>query len=119
MTRVTGDEIDIALRLLDHQLRDSDEVRCGKVDDVLLERDGQETVVTALLSGPRAQRRRLPGWAGRFSRWFGRDVEHRVPWKHVKRIEATIELDLRGEELGLGAGDRNAADLIPERLPRS
>jgi sporulation protein YlmC with PRC-barrel domain len=119
MTALRGNELDVALRLLDHQLVGSDEVRCGKVDDVALEPDGGELVVAALLSGPRAQRRRLPAWASRLSRWVGRDVEHRVDWEHVEKIEAAIKLDQPAEALGLGAGDRNARDLIPERIPKS
>jgi hypothetical protein len=119
MTALRGNEVDLGLRLLDHQLVGADQVRCGKVDDVLLESDGHELVVTALLTGPRAQRRRLAHWASRLSRWFGRDLEHRVEWTSVEMIDASINLKQSAAELGLGAGDRNARDLIPEWIPKS
>jgi hypothetical protein len=119
MTALRGNEVDIGLRLLDHQLVGADEVRCGKVDDVLLEADGDELVVAALLTGPRAQRRRLAHWAARASHWFGRDIEHRVEWTEVEKIEAAVRLKQSAADLGLGAGDRNARDLISERIPKS
>jgi hypothetical protein len=114
-----GTEVDVGLRLLDHQLIDSEEIRCGKIDDIQFETIEGQLVVAALLSGPRAQRRRLPNWAARFAQWFGRDVEHRVEWSHVDKIDAPIRLDCPGGEVGLGEGDRNAKDLISERVPKS
>ena len=119
MTELRGDKIDIGLRLLDHQLLDSEEIRCGKVDDVLFEeRADGSLVVTHLLTGPRAQRRRLPKWLRRTVGWFGRDVEHRVPWENVKGMSATIELDSPAQELGLGDGDRRLRPVV-ERLPNA
>jgi hypothetical protein len=57
--------------------------------------------------------------AARLSRWIGRDVEHRIEWSSVDTIKSAVGLSAPAEELGLGAGDRNARDLIPKWLPRS
>jgi hypothetical protein len=118
MTQIRGDKIDLGLRLLDHQLVDSEEMRCGKVDDIAFEGEGDELVVVALLSGPRAQGRRLPNWMRRIVGWIGRDVEHRVEWQHVAGIDSAIRLSSPSEELKLGEGDRKLRPLV-ERLPRS
>jgi len=119
MTELRGDKIDIGLRVLDHQLLDSEDVRCGKVDDVLFEEGADGALmVTALLTGPRAQRRRLPKWLRRMAGWIGRDVEHRVPWEHVAAMSSVIELNRSAEELGLGDGDRRLRPVV-ERLPKA
>jgi hypothetical protein len=117
--KVRGDLVDLGLRVLDHQLVDESGIRCGKIDDIeLAPGDDSRFEVSALLSGPRAQRRRLPAWLRRLSGWFGADVEHRVEWSHVANIGAAVELDCVAEDIALGAGDRKVRDIV-ERLPRS
>ena len=74
--------------------------------------------VAALLSGPQAQRRRMPRWLREMSLWFGGAAEHRIEWARVARIEARVELDRPAEELGLGAGDR-AMERFVDWMPRS
>ena len=54
-----SESIDLALGVLDHQLLDSEERRCGKVDDLELEQvEGKAPRVTALVAGRSA-------WKGR------------------------------------------------------
>lgn len=55
---------DAALHLLDRQIVDVDGLAIAKVDDVELTPDGDELVVTGLLSGPAALIPRLGGRAG-------------------------------------------------------
>jgi hypothetical protein len=48
-----GIHIDLGLRLLDDQLLDAEEHRCGRVDDVQLKgKPGSRTDISALLVGP-------------------------------------------------------------------
>jgi sporulation protein YlmC with PRC-barrel domain len=107
--------IDLGLGLLDHQLIDSEGVRCGNVDDIELEglRDGLPRVA-AILTGAGALRHR--GLFGRvWARlWGGRAV--RVPWEEVKDVGAGLFLRKTAEELRVGAGDRRARRIV-ERIP--
>jgi hypothetical protein len=115
--RVRSGEVDIGLRLLDHQLVDAVERRCGKVDDIEFAIDDQGLYVAALLTGPRAQARRCGPWLRRVIGWIGRDVEHRVPWPEVRVVDVTIELLKGAEDLGLADGEERLSPLI-KRLPR-
>ena len=101
--------------MLDHQLLDSDGRRCGNVDDLAHRgRPGRGLVVAALVSGPGAWRRRLPrswrpvAWAERL---FGTGETH-VPWSAVREIGATVELDVRASDVGLGRGRRRRGALV-------
>ena len=113
-------DLRVARGLLDHQLLDRDGRRCGNVDDVLLEGGpGERLVVAALVSGPGAWRRRLPrSWrpvAWGLERLFGTGETH-VPWSAVRDIGATVELDVRASDVGLGRGDDVAGRWF-DRLP--
>jgi sporulation protein YlmC with PRC-barrel domain len=110
-------ELDLAYRLLDLDLVDSEGIRCGKVDDLELDGDpGENTYVAAALTGYGALPRRFPRWARRFgARVFGSGVE-RVPWAKVEDFDSAVELRRPAQELGLGAGDRAAGRLV-RRLP--
>jgi sporulation protein YlmC with PRC-barrel domain len=107
--------IDLGLGLLDHQLVDSDGIRCGNVDDLELEgvREGRPRV-SAILVGPGALAHR--GLLGRVwaSLWNGRVV--RVPWDEVEDVGAGVFLRRPAAELRLGEGDRRARQFVA-RLP--
>jgi sporulation protein YlmC with PRC-barrel domain len=98
--------MNLALRLLDDQLFDSDEHRCGRVDDILLEGlPGSKTEVSALLVGPAA-------WRGRLRRPFadvihglGPGYMHRIPWSEVIRVGTSVGLAHSARELGLETND--------------
>lgn len=104
------DQIDLAYRLLDLDLVDSDGRRCGKVDDVVLDgTPGTPTYVAAVRAGPGAlpQRfiRRLRSLARRV---FG-EAYTDVPSRVIEDFDSTVELSESAEELGLGEGDRRLA----------
>lgn len=110
--------IDVLYGVLDLQLIDCEDRRCGRVDDIEIADDG---AVTALLSGYAAWPDRVPRWARPvLSRLLGhpdreRDVV-RVPWDAVDRLGPYVHLRCRAEDLGLGAGDDELRWLLG-RLP--
>jgi hypothetical protein len=100
-----SESIDLGLRVLDHQLLDSEERRCGNVDDLTLEGGpGEKLEVVAILSGPDVWRARA-GLIGRLAAWIGGGGHVRVPWEEVADVKAHVKLRKRAEELGLGRGD--------------
>ena len=111
-----GDEVDIGLAVLDHQLLDVDGRRCGNVDDLAIEGvPGEHAEVVALYSGPGAWRGR--GWAlGRLASWLGRGRVVRVAWAEVAEVESHVRLKKKASDYGLGRGDDRARSWI-ERLP--
>jgi sporulation protein YlmC with PRC-barrel domain len=113
------DPIFIAHRLLDEQILDSEKRRCGRVDDIELK--GDPPRVSALLVGEALYPRRLPKWMRRAARrlfgperWGANAL--RVPWEEVDRIDATVHLRGKAEELGLGHGD-DPENWMVRRLP--
>jgi sporulation protein YlmC with PRC-barrel domain len=110
-------EIDLCLGVLDHQLVDSDDRRCGKVDDLELEgvRDGNPRV-SAIVTGPGGWRGR-----GRLGRLLAALVHARtvtIPWEEVAEVGADVRLRRPARELGLGWGHDLAARWV-EKLPGS
>jgi hypothetical protein len=97
-----GTQVDLGLRLLDDQLLDADEHRCGRVDDIQLKGGpGRRTEVSALLVGPGA-------WPDRLRRPFGHAVVvfdpgymHCIPWSEVTRVGTSVGLARPAKELGL------------------
>lgn len=65
-TAYPSGELDIALRLLDHQILGPDGELLGKVEDLALRDTGGTLEVTDLLTGAEAWGRRLPGALGRW-----------------------------------------------------
>jgi sporulation protein YlmC with PRC-barrel domain len=109
--------IDVALGLLDHQLLDSEERRCGKVDDVELEGLSEgNPQVAAILAGPPVWRGR--GRLGKAAAMVARGRTVRIPWEEVREIGSAVHLRKSASELGLGRGDDRARPWI-QRLPRS
>jgi sporulation protein YlmC with PRC-barrel domain len=112
-------EILVVHRLLDEQLLDCDGKRCGRVDDIELQ--GSPPRITALLVGEGLYPRRVPklmrGLARKLAgpeRWGSNAL--RVPWEKVDRIDATLHLCCKAEELGLGEGDDPGRWMV-RRLP--
>ena len=109
-------EIDIALKVLDHQILDCDGRRCGKVDDIDIEGGpGEPARVTAILVGPGFWPQRA-GWIGRVASWIGGSDRVRVPWEDVADVEAGVILRKTAQELGLGRGDERLRPWI-EKVP--
>ena len=112
-----SERIDIALGVLDRQLIDSEDRRCGKVDDLELEgtREG-EPRVAAILSGAPAWRSR--GWPGRLAARVARGRTVRIRWEDVAEVGSSVQLKRSASELGLSRGEQAARRLI-ESLPGS
>jgi sporulation protein YlmC with PRC-barrel domain len=109
-------QIDIALKVLDHQILDRDGRRCGNVDDVEIEGGPDETArVTAILVGPGVWPQRA-GWIGRLAGWIGGGARTRIPWEEVANLESHVQLRKTAEELGLGRGDDRVRPWI-EKIP--
>jgi len=113
---VKGD-IDLGLGVLDHQLIDSEDRRCGKVDDLELEgvRDGTPRV-RAIVTGSGGWRGR-----GRLGRLFAALVHTRtvlIPWEEVAEVGAEIRLRKPAAELGLSSA-RDVAARWVEKVPGS
>jgi sporulation protein YlmC with PRC-barrel domain len=109
------EEIDIAYRLLDDDLIDSDGRRCGKVDDIELDGEpGADLEVRALLVGPGTFRERVPKRLRPLARRLFYAQSIRVEWSDVESIDVTVELSLPSKDLGLGRGD----DLVGEAVKR-
>jgi hypothetical protein len=107
--------IDLALGVLDHQLIDADDRRCGKVDDLELEGVSTRSPrVTALLSGPSTWRGR--GLVGRVAAAVVRRRSVRLSWEEVEGIDSAIRLRRRAADYGLGRGDDRARKWL-RRLP--
>lgn len=113
-----SDHLDLLYAVLDLQLVDCEDRRCGRVDDVELAADG---TVQALISGPGAWPDRVPAWTrGALARLLGRpdrdeDVV-RVPWSAVDRLGPYVHLNRTAGDLGLGRGDDELRGLLG-RLP--
>lgn len=106
----------LGLELVDRQLLDSEDRRCGNVDDLALEGGpGEKLEVVAIFSGPGAWRRRA-GLTGRFAAWIGGGRVVRIPWEEVAVVSAHVKLRKRADELGLGRGDDRLRPLI-QKIP--
>jgi sporulation protein YlmC with PRC-barrel domain len=109
-------EIDVGLKVLDHQILDRDGRRCGNVDDLVVEGGPGETArVTELLVGPGVWPQRA-GWLGRIASWIGGGGRVRIAWEDVAEVDAHVKLRKSAEELGLGRGDDRLRPWI-EKIP--
>jgi hypothetical protein len=107
-------ELDLAYRLLDLDLVDSEGRRCGKVDDLELSGGpGKPTYVAGIIAGPGALPARFPRWLRRHAARIFRGGKTRVSWKAVDDFNATVKLSSTAAQLRLGEGDRQLARLAP------
>jgi hypothetical protein len=106
-------DIHLGRNVLDHQLLDHDERRCGNVDDLAIEGDE----VVAILVGPGYWPQRA-GWLGRLAGWIGGSKRVRVPWAEVESVDSAVRLRKAAGEYGLGAGDDRVRPLL-EKIPGS
>lgn len=99
----------------DLQIVDSDGHNCGIVDDIEFEGGpGQPLTIKAILVGPGAYGRRLPGWM----RWVvqrlaGKHIV-RVPWAEVANITSNVTLRCPAHSLGLMAAEDAARRYVPK-----
>jgi sporulation protein YlmC with PRC-barrel domain len=113
---MTGDELDLGLGVLDHQLVDSEGRNCGNVDELAIGGIATgEPEVTEILVGGNAWRSR--GLWGRLAAAFSGDAVH-VPWREVAKVDSVVKLKRTAPELRLGRGDDRARKFV-ERLPGS
>jgi hypothetical protein len=111
-----SEEVDIGLAVLDHQLLDRDERRCGNVDDLEIEGGpGESARVVAILSGPDVWRSRSR-WLGALAARMGGGGRVRIPWEEVVEVKSHVRLKKTAAEYGLGRGDDRVRPWI-ERLP--
>jgi sporulation protein YlmC with PRC-barrel domain len=111
-----SEEVDIGLAVLDHQLLDREERRCGNVDDLEIEGGPGETPrVVAILSGPDVWRPRSR-WLGGLAARIGGGGRVRIPWEEVVEVKSHVRLKKSAAEYGLGRGDDRVRPWIA-RLP--
>ena len=118
---------DLNLRLLDHQVVDPDGDLVCKVDDIEFEqgRDGSWHV-SALLSGPQALGRRLPGRLGQWVMAVGRrmsvhgDTEPRtIPFERVTTIGSSIVVDRARDRLDIAPLEDWVREHVIDPIPGS
>lgn len=109
-------QIDIGLKVLDHQIVDRDGRRCGNVDDIEIEGGpGESARVSAILVGPGVWPQRA-GWIGRLASSIAGGGRTRIPWEEVADIESHVQLRRTAAEVGLGRGDDRVRPWI-EKIP--
>jgi len=94
--------VELGKHVLDKEIVDADGLRCGKVDDLVLDvpDDGSGPTVRAILTGPLAFAGTLGAPAVRVARVLYRLVGLRAPkpveiaWDHVAAIDVVVHLDL-------------------------
>ena len=101
-----GIQLDLGLRLMDDQLLDSDEHRCGRVDDIQLKgKPGSRTEISALLVGPGAWTPRLRRPLSYVVDGLSPDNMHAIPWDEVTAVDTAVHLSSTAKELGLETND--------------
>jgi hypothetical protein len=111
-----SEEVDIGLAVLDHQLLDREERRCGNVDDLEIEGGpGEPARVVAILSGPDVWRSRSR-WLGALAAKIGGGGRVRIPWEEVAEVKSHVRLKKTAAEYGLGRGDDRVRPWIA-RIP--
>jgi sporulation protein YlmC with PRC-barrel domain len=109
-----ADPIKLVSQLVDLPIVDKDERSCGIVDDVELDgAAGKETRIKALLVGPGAYRRRMPGWLYWLIRKIVGDRMARVPAGEIMEIGTVVKLKCAAEQVKLHVVENRASTWIP------
>ena len=124
---MTTRPFDLKLRLLDRQVVDPDDALLCKVDDVEFERaDDGSYHVSALLFGPLALGRRLPGRLGRWTVAVARRLSpqhdpqpRRIPFARVTGLGSSVTVDRSRDQLDFPALEAWVRDHVVDRLPGS
>jgi len=113
--------VNLALRVLDDQVLDSDGIRFGRIDDIELEGGpGSATRVSALLVGAGAWRWRVPRRLAGIAAAMTPSYVRRIPWELVGEVQTgALSVTVTMKQLGFGtAGPAHAVwvDDIEDRL---
>jgi len=113
--------INVALRVLDDQLLDSEGTRFGRIADIELEGGpGSATRVSALLVGAGAWRWRAPGRLAGIAAAMTPSYVRRIPWELVGEVQTgALTVTVTMKQLGFGtAGPAHVVwvDDIEDRL---
>ena len=110
--------------VLDKGILDRDGLRCGNVDDLLIEipDDGSPPYITAIVTGPTAFARTMGRAAVRVARALHRLLGVRdarpvhVPWDDVEAVDVVVHLRIDSEHTPLQALP-DAVRRLVERVP--
>src|SRR4051794_17169316 len=96
------EQLDLGYRLLDLDLVDSEGIRCGKVDDLVLAGGpGEPAYVAAIRTGYGALPPRFPRRLRSLARRLFGDNATDIPSRAVEDFDARVELNAPMRELGL------------------
>ena len=113
------DHLDLARRVLDHQVVDANNLPCGKVDDLELEgKAGSKLIIRGILIGHGTGTDRLPELAKLIMRKLVGKRSVSVPWEEVIVVTNRIKLQKTASELKLDERKSLAFKLI-SALPGS
>jgi len=108
-----NEQLDLAYRLLDLDLVDSEGRRCGKVDDIVLSGEpGKVAYVAGIRTGPGALPARFIRRLRKPARRIFSDGSTDVPSKLIEDFDAAVTLGATAQELDLGRGDRRLGRLL-------
>jgi sporulation protein YlmC with PRC-barrel domain len=112
MTQTTSrtDTIDVALRVMDHQLVGPSGALLGNVDNLVLGQEREELLIVGVLSGPGGFGPRQPGLLGRWIVAVWKRLSSReqpsplmVPMSHVRHIGSAVTVSDYAEGIMEGA----------------
>jgi hypothetical protein len=118
-----GRELHLAHDVLDKQMVDRRGCKCGRVDGLVLNVNGDGPPRVSHIqigAGTLAARLspRLGRWAAAFARWLGlRARPYRLPWSRVESVDVDVTLDLDASRSGLDAAERWLRAHVIEHLP--
>jgi len=116
--------MNLGVVVLDKQMLDVNHRRCGKVDDLLLETNGEGCLaVKAIISQTGALARDMGPWMSRIMRGVYRLLGITDPhpvyidWDLVTKIDVVVHLSKSREELGLQRLQNAISQRIIGRIP--
>ncbi|NJC72284.1 hypothetical protein HC031_21565 [Planosporangium thailandense] len=119
--------IELGKHLVDKSLLDRDDLRCGKVDDLVLDLSdadpGRPPELVALVTGPLAYARTLGRVGTALARGIYRLLGIRdphpveVPWSRVRQVDVMVRLDLSRAECDVNAVSDTVRDRLFAHLP--